>query len=376
MSLNTAKWGLTYPQETDADDVPVWLQTIAAQLDTLITGWHAPDTWANRPTGAAITDGLFFWATDQGQFYVGQGGVLRPITVTYGATGDITTAAFGDAPSAGATGRVADAGHRHGQPANPVTAHVSAGDPHPVYAFDTDVATAASDRLKGDILGGAFAWNDATATLFVNGSINGAAGGNSDIYTVPNGFVAIYRTIDVVSVSDSLATVFDLYLNPLQPWGAHVLTAPAGSVGNFHMEGFYVAPAGSIIRGVRGSLADSVWVTASGILVPDGKTSYAPWQISQNVQATGDVLAYTVPAGRTLILRQMTLSNQGGADVHAAVRIGGAPITPWINGAPPWLKTLTQAHIDCYHVLPAGTQLLTNISAAGNVTFYMSGVLI
>jgi hypothetical protein len=41
-------------------------------------------------------------------------------TTDFGEVGDITTQAFGDAPVAGATGEVADAGHKHGMPANPV----------------------------------------------------------------------------------------------------------------------------------------------------------------------------------------------------------------------------------------------------------------
>jgi hypothetical protein len=140
--LTTAKWAIPYPEETDPDDPPAHFEQIAAALDVTLTGWAAPDTWANRPTGAAVKDGLFFWAVDQGQFYVGQGGALHPLTVTFGAGGDITTAAFGDGPAAGGTGRVADAGHRHGMPANPVTAHVALGDPHPLYALDTDLAAA------------------------------------------------------------------------------------------------------------------------------------------------------------------------------------------------------------------------------------------
>jgi hypothetical protein len=36
----------------------------------------------------------------------------------FGEDGDITTQAFGDAPAAGATGEVADAGHKHGMPTN------------------------------------------------------------------------------------------------------------------------------------------------------------------------------------------------------------------------------------------------------------------
>lgn len=54
-------------------------------------------------------------------------------TIDFGETGDITTQAFGDSPAAGSTGEVADAGHLHGMPANPVTAHEAASDPHGQY---------------------------------------------------------------------------------------------------------------------------------------------------------------------------------------------------------------------------------------------------
>src|SRR4051794_40587519 len=118
--LQTAKWAIPYPQETDPDDPPVHIQQLAAALDIVITGWAA-DTWANRPIGAAIKDGLFFWAVDQGTIYVGQGGTLHALGAGVGVNGDVTTAAFGDAPVMGATGKYADAIHRHGMPANPVT---------------------------------------------------------------------------------------------------------------------------------------------------------------------------------------------------------------------------------------------------------------
>ena len=54
---------------------------------------------------------------------------------------DITTASFGDAPLAAAGTEAAPAGHRHGMPANPITAHLAAGDPHSQYATDTDLTT-------------------------------------------------------------------------------------------------------------------------------------------------------------------------------------------------------------------------------------------
>jgi hypothetical protein len=63
----------------------------------------------------------------------------------FGEAGDISAEAFGDTAAAGATAEVADAGHRHAMPADPVTAHVAAGDPHPAYATDADVSAHPGD---------------------------------------------------------------------------------------------------------------------------------------------------------------------------------------------------------------------------------------
>ncbi len=51
---------------------------------------------------------------------------------------DITNAAFGDVRAANAGTEHAPAGHRHGMPANPVTAHEAASDPHPGYLTPTE----------------------------------------------------------------------------------------------------------------------------------------------------------------------------------------------------------------------------------------------
>jgi len=51
-----------------------------------------------------------------------------------------STQAFGDAPAQGADAtKAAKLLHKHGMPANPVTAHEAAGDPHPVYSTDADL---------------------------------------------------------------------------------------------------------------------------------------------------------------------------------------------------------------------------------------------
>lgn len=52
------------------------------------------------------------------------------------------TQAFGDAAATGSDGFAARRGHRHGMPANPVTAHEAAADPHTAYQRESEKATA------------------------------------------------------------------------------------------------------------------------------------------------------------------------------------------------------------------------------------------
>lgn len=130
--LTTTKWSFPYPEGSDADDVPTAMQSLADALDVKIVGWSA-NTWANRPIGADIKDGLIFWATDLGLFYICYNGSLQTVGRPLGTSQDITTIAYGADPGAGGSGRTADAAHRHGAPSNPVTAHNAAADPHTGY---------------------------------------------------------------------------------------------------------------------------------------------------------------------------------------------------------------------------------------------------
>lgn len=52
-------------------------------------------------------------------------------------SGTPTTQLFGDAAAQGTTDGFARVDHKHGMPADPVTAHVAAGDPHTVYALES-----------------------------------------------------------------------------------------------------------------------------------------------------------------------------------------------------------------------------------------------
>lgn len=60
----------------------------------------------------------------------------------FGEAADISSSNFGDTAAAGASGEVADAGHRHPREANPVTAHEAAGDPHTGYQLESEKGTA------------------------------------------------------------------------------------------------------------------------------------------------------------------------------------------------------------------------------------------
>lgn len=91
------------------------------------------------------------------------------VTVAFPSTdwaedGDITTAAFGDSATANAGTEAAPAGHRHGMPANPVTAHEAASDPHTGYILESLL------DAKGDLI---VATADNTPARLAVGGTNG-----------------------------------------------------------------------------------------------------------------------------------------------------------------------------------------------------------
>lgn len=71
-----------------------------------------------------------------------------------------STQAFGDAASGGAATDAAKTDHKHAMPANPVTAHEAAGDPHTGYRLESANHTHASSGLQG----GTVAYSDITGT--------------------------------------------------------------------------------------------------------------------------------------------------------------------------------------------------------------------
>jgi hypothetical protein len=108
-----------------------------------------PTTILRFPNGSLTNDGG------------GQVTVAFPAT-DFAEAGDIGTLTFGAAASAGATGEVADGGHVHPMPADPVTAHVAAADPHTGYLLESLL------DAKGDLI--VATANDTPARLAVGGT--------------------------------------------------------------------------------------------------------------------------------------------------------------------------------------------------------------
>jgi len=75
--------------------------------------------------------------------------------------GVASTQAFGDAATAGTSGTIQRGSHKHAMPADPVTAHVAAADPHTGYLLESlydakgDLITASADNTPSKLTVGA-----------------------------------------------------------------------------------------------------------------------------------------------------------------------------------------------------------------------------
>jgi hypothetical protein len=110
--------------KTGYDDKTITADAIALTANDLtILDAGTPMT---QRAGLNFTHAAFVLADDAGNDET-------EVTLNIGLDADIVTQDFGDAADSGATGKLADAGHTHGMPADPVTAHEAAGNPHPTY---------------------------------------------------------------------------------------------------------------------------------------------------------------------------------------------------------------------------------------------------
>jgi hypothetical protein len=215
MSHVTTKWGFIVPDEDDPDDVPSWIDQLADKLDITISGFKA-DTLANRPVGAGIVDGLLFWDTTNGAFYLGYGGAWHALMTAAGGTPDVSTIGWGDAPAGGMASKGwSPIDHRHGSQANPITAHLAAGDPHSQYSLDTDLtpvsavanaaqATANENRLQRLMTPGV-----PCASLRKTDPVFAVAGGVT-LLTVPAGRKYVVKSIELVFPAAGIGVTVDV----------------------------------------------------------------------------------------------------------------------------------------------------------------------
>jgi hypothetical protein len=144
----TAK-GYPYPVAGDNNNVPADIQALATYVDA--RPGVSPLTTAQRDAlaGVDLWNGRVIWNTTTGQLERYNGatwGAAAP-GATFGAVGDIAASAVADTAAAGASGKVADASHRHAREGfGTVSASTSFGQ---AAANGTAVTEARSDHVHG-----------------------------------------------------------------------------------------------------------------------------------------------------------------------------------------------------------------------------------
>lgn len=118
------------------------------------------------------------------------------VDLDWGEDADVSTQAFGDAAATGTSQEVARAGHKHGMPANPVTAHEAASDPHTGYMLES-LASA-----KGELWGASA--NDTPA--MVAASTEGQVLVGRSAATAGNSFETQYAALEMV-IGNGLAVI-------------------------------------------------------------------------------------------------------------------------------------------------------------------------
>lgn len=198
------------------------------------------------------------------------------------------------------------------------------------------------------------------------------------LYTVPAGETLVVTNISVASANGEIGP-FSLYLGQNDSTGGHggLVHHNSGLAVSdqllFH--GLYVVNAGDVVNLSSTTGALNTYVQATGVVGTGTFEGGTPWRLSQNVVATGDTIGYTVPAGRTLVIKTMVITNPGGTST-AAVRIGSTPVMPYYAS----YVTGQSLQVDGSFVANAGENILLNIGTAAavgqpGVSFYMSGVL-
>ncbi len=183
-----------------------------------------------------------------------------------------STQAFGDAAAAGTGDTFTRGDHKHAMPANPVTAHEAAGDPHAGYVLENVIDAA------GDLIVGTAADTVGKLTKGADGTFLGVAGGVLT-YGTPAGVTPTTTRGDIIKrgaaaderlaigSEDQVLIVTDVGSGVLEPrWGA---ASAAGAVST-HDEVYASPPAADAVGDLwlptnapyilRRNAADTDWV--------------------------------------------------------------------------------------------------------------------
>lgn len=215
------------------------------------------------------------------------------------------------------------------------------------------------------------------ATRIYNANVPTANATNT-LYTVPTGQTLILTNISIAAANGDIGA-FNLYLGDNDGtggWGGLVnYDSGLAQYEQRIFHGMYVVNAGGLINHYATTGNLNTWIQATGLLGTGTFEGGTPWKLSQNVVATGDIVAYTVPTGRTLIIKTMVVANPGVLNT-AAVRIAGAPVAPYFAT----YTTGQMRQVDGSFIANAGDNITLNITTAPavgspGVTFYLNGVL-
>jgi hypothetical protein len=316
-----------------------------APSSAIVIDWESENanaTAANRFTGSHH-DSMIYDGETQIFMYVAS--LSRWIAMTghgnSAETSDISTQAFGDVADKGANDReFAGAGHIHGMPANPVTAHVADGDPHPVYATDADLSTHAAAANPHPTYATAltthaesnhsigfqpFAYHADAANL-ADGSTYGHAVNEARAFplylhapmkvqslTIISGDTTLARTAEFRIYVDSGSNTFD-FITGTNGTFSFTPSAISQRTANIATPGTIVGPGvvwlvlrnthGSNTFGVRRVVVSSVWsVGVTGLATGQG--------------ALGSTINFTNYSSRTGFVYALRLDGRVGAEASA-----------------------------------------------------------
>lgn len=159
-----APWDVTWPGSVE------WVGGDPPTLETVEDAWNivvlvtrdGGTTWFADGGAGASTGGAGHTIKENGTPLTARAGLNfvsgivatddsgsdeTDVNLDWAEAGDLSTQAFGDSTNAGTSEEVPRGDHKHAMPANPVTAHEAASDPHTGYVLES------LGDAKGDLIG-------------------------------------------------------------------------------------------------------------------------------------------------------------------------------------------------------------------------------